>query len=380
MTRMDSPKYSPGLEGVIAGETAVGAVDATVGLLYRGYDIHDLAERGSFEEIAWLLLRGELPTIADCESFRKELADEASLPDGLLAMLRLLPPATHPIDALRTAVSMLAGFDPELSDHSHAANLRKSIRIVAWLPAIVTDGWRIARGEETFSPGQNLTHAARFLFSLTGREPQAWEISALNIVLVLYAEHEFNASTFAARVTASTLSDIYAAITTAIGTLKGPLHGGANEAAMNVLREVGAAENADAWVKDHLSRHEKVMGFGHRVYRSGDSRVPMMRRLAKDLGERLGQPQWHAICVALEAAMEREKHLYANVDLYAAPVLYMTGIPPELNTSIFAVARVAGWCAHTIEQHDHNRLIRPRSLYVGPARRKPTAGGTPLSS
>ena len=225
-------------------------------------------------------------------------------------------------------------------------------RILARIPTIVTDGWRIMHGQEVVSPSESASHAARFLWSLTGREPQAWEISAFNIVLVLYAEHEFNASTFAARVTASTLSDIYAAITTAIGTLKGPLHGGANEAAMNVLREVGSPEKADEWVRQHLARHEKVMGFGHRVYRSGDSRVPMMRRLAKELGERLGQPQWHGICVALEAAMEREKHLYANVDLYAAPVLYMMGIPPELNTSIFAVSRAAGWCAHVIEQHD----------------------------
>jgi citrate synthase len=199
--------------------------------------------------------------------------------------------------------------------------------------------------------------------------PEVWQISAINTLLVLYAEHEFNASTFSARVTASTLSDIYAAITTAIGTLKGPLHGGANEAAMNVLREVGKPENAEKWVKDRLAKKEKIMGFGHRVYRGGDSRVPATRQLAKELGERLGQPQWHAVCVALEGAMEKHKNLFANLDLYAAPVLHMLGLPPALNTSLFACSRVAGWCAHVIEQHDHNRLIRPRSLYTGHARR-----------
>jgi citrate synthase len=234
---------------------------------------------------------------------------------------------------------------------------------------LITSAHRVRTRQEPLTLGENLSHAARFLFSLTGREPAPWQSAAMNTVFILYAEHDFNASTFSARVTASTLSDLYAAITSAIGTLKGPLHGGANEAAMHVLKEVGTGDRADAWVADRLARHEKIMGFGHRVYRTGDSRVPVMRDLLKQLGQRLNQPQWHAAAGALEAAVEKQKGLHANVDLYAAPVLYLLGIPSELNTSIFAAARIAGWCAHVTEQHDHNRLIRPRSLYTGPARR-----------
>jgi citrate synthase len=370
MTTPASPAYSPGLEGVIAGESAICSVDPVAGLLYRGYDVHELAEKTSFEEVAWLLLRGELPDTAQYEGFREELAAARHLSGPVVEMLRLLPRSMRPIDALRTGVSMLAGFDRDLEDNSHAANQRKAVRLIARVSTLVTSGWRIGRGQEPLEMGENLTLAARLLFSLEGKEPQGWEISAFNTVLVLYAEHEFNASTFAARVTASTLSDMYAAVTSAIGTLKGPLHGGANEAAMNVLREVGSPENAERWVRDHLARHEKIMGFGHRVYRKGDSRVPMMRQLAKELGDRLGQPQWHAICVAMEEAVAKQKNLFANLDLYAAPVLHLLGLPAQLDIGIFACSRVAGWCAHVIEQHDHNRLIRPRSLYTGPAQRR----------
>ena len=297
------------------------------------------------------------------------LAAARQIPQAVVAMLRLLPREIHPLDALRTGVSMLAGFDPELGEYRHEANLRKSVGLISKVTTLVTAHWRIASGQEPVHADGSRSLAARFLFGLTGRETQAWETAALNTVFILYAEHEFNASTFSARVTASTLSDIYAAVTSAIGTLKGPLHGGANEAAMNVLREIGQPQKAEAWVRDRLSRHEKIMGFGHRVYRGGDSRVPMMRELARQLGNRLGQPHWHDVCVALEAAVEQQKGLFANVDLYAAPVLHMLGLPANLNTPVFACARVAGWCAHVIEQHDHNRLIRPRSIYVGAARR-----------
>jgi citrate synthase len=275
----------------------------------------------------------------------------------------------HPIDALRTGVSMLAPFDPQLDDNSHAANLAKSSRLIARVGSLITAAYRIRAGQEPLILGENLSHAARFLFSLTGREPEPWQSAAMNTVFILYAEHDFNASTFSARVTASTLADIYAAITSAIGTLKGPLHGGANEAAIYVLEQIATPDRAESWVADRLAKHEKIMGFGHRVYRTGDSRVPVMRALLKQLGDRLGQPQWHAAAGALEAAVERQKGLHANVDLYAAPVLKLLGIPSELNTSIFAAARIAGWCAHVTEQHDHNRLIRPRSFYTGPERR-----------
>jgi len=361
--------YSPGLEGIVAGESAICWVDPNAGLLYRGYDVHELAQAASFEQVAWLLLHGELPSNSEHETFREELAAERHLPGPVLAMLELMPSGTHPIDVLRTGVSMLAAFDPELNDNTHAANLRKSVRLIAKMSTLITSAWQIGQGRRPYSPGANFTHAARFLFSLTGREPEAWETRIFNTVLVLYAEHEFNASTFAARVTASTLADIYAAITTALGTLKGPLHGGANEEAMRMLRDIGSPANAEAWVKERLGRHEKIMGFGHRVYRTGDSRVPVMRELARELGKRKAQENWAEICEALEAAMEREKHLYANLDLYAAPVLRLLGLPPELNVSVFAMARVSGWCAHVVEQHDHNRLIRPRCLYTGQPRR-----------
>jgi 2-methylcitrate synthase/citrate synthase II len=369
MASATPPNYSPGLEGVIAGESAISSVDAGAGLLYRGYDIHELAAQSSFEEIVCLLLQGELPTPSQLEKTREDLAAELHLPDPIVSMLRLMPAGAHPIDVLRTGVSMLASFDPALNDSSHETNLKKAMRLIAKIPTLITSGWRIAKGEEPYSPGEHLPYAARFLFSLTGVEPQPHLSSAMNRVLVLYAEHEFNASTFAARVTASTMSDIYAAITTALGTLKGPLHGGANEEAMKMLREIGSPDHAEAWVKDHLARKQKIMGFGHRVYKKGDSRVPAMRELARDLGKRLGEPQWVAICEQLETAVGREKGLCANLDLYAAPALYLMGIPPELNISVFAASRVTGWCAHVIEQHDHNRLIRPRSLYTGPARR-----------
>lgn len=369
MTAQPNASYSPGLEGVIAGESAICQVDPNAGLLYRGYDVHELAVLASFEEVVWLLLNGELPTPAESEQIREQLAAETSLPQPVTSMLRLLPKDAHPIDALRTGVSMLGMFDPDENDNSRAANLRKTLRLIAKVSTITTSAWRIAHGQEVYTPGTHLSFAARFLFSLTGKEPEDWQSQAMNTIFVLYAEHDFNASTFSARVTASTLADIYAAITSALGTLKGPLHGGANEQAMNVLNEIGTPDRADAWVAERLAQHEKISGFGHRVYRTGDSRVPVMRELARALAGRFGKEQMVAVCEELEAVMARRKNLYANVDLYAAPVFAMLNIPPELNTPIFASARVAGWCAHVLEQHDHNRLIRPRSLYTGPGRR-----------
>jgi citrate synthase len=280
-----------------------------------------------------------------------------------------LPASAHPIDELRTGVSMLGMFDPDENDNSHAANLRKSIRLIAKVSTLVTSSWRIKQGQQPQTSRESHPFAERFLFNLGRKDPEPWRVSAFNVILNLYAEHEFNASTFAARVTASTLSDMYAAITSALGTLKGPLHGGANEQSLNVLTEIGTPENADKWVADRLARHEKISGFGHRVYRTGDSRVPVMRGLARELAHRFGKENLVAVCEELEAVMARRKGLYANVDLYAAPVFALLDIPPELNTPIFACARVAGWCAHVIEQHEHNRIIRPRSLYTGPARR-----------
>ncbi len=361
--------YSPGLEGVIAGETSICWVDPDAGLLYRGYDIHELAAQASFEEVVWLLLRGELPNAGQLGAFARELAGHRLLPGKVIEMLRLTAPGAHPMDVLRTGVSMLGAFDPDRDDSSRDANLRKAVRLVAQVAALVTAGWRVACDQEPVPAKPNLTHAANFLYEFTGAVPETWQSELFDTVLVLYADHEFNASTFAARVTASTLADMHAAVTTAIGTLKGALHGGANEASLRMLEEIGSPDRAEAWVKERLARKDRILGFGHRVYRKGDSRVPMMRALARSMGRRLGHENWVAVCEKLEEVMGREKGLCANVDLYAGPVLHMLGIPSELNTPIFACARVSGWCAHITEQHERNRLIRPRSLYTGPPRR-----------
>jgi len=376
MSTETKPAYSPGLAGVVAGETEICWVDPNAGLMYRGYDIHEMAKRANFEEVAHLLLKGELPNAQELMDFGKQIAADRELPKPVLEMLRLLPKTMHPMDVLRTGVSMLAAFDPELTDHSHDANVRKAIRLIARVGTLITDGWRIAQGKDPLADKNDLTHAGNFLYKLTGEVPETWQVRMLDTIFILYADHEFNASTFAARVTASTLADMYAAVTSACGTLKGPLHGGANEESMKMLDDIKTPERAEGWMMEALAKKAKIMGFGHRVYKAGDSRVPIMREIARDYGKRIGKENWVPICEKLEATMEREKGLCANVDLYAAPVFTMFGFPAELNTPIFAVSRVAGWCAHVIEQHDHNRLIRPRSLYTGPELRPyPGAAG-----
>ncbi len=369
MSTEEKPAYSPGLAGVVAGETEICWVDPNAGLLYRGYDIHEMAEKANFEEVAYLLLKGELPTVHEREEFSQELANDRSLPKEVLEMMRLMPKNTHPMDMLRTGYSMLAPFDPELNDHSHEANVRKAMRLLAKTTTLIADGYRIQRGENPLPERPDLTMAGNLFYKLSGEVPQDWKIRMMDTIFILYADHEFNASTFAARVTAATLADMYAAVTSACGTLKGPLHGGANEESMKMLDDIGTPDRAEKWMMDALAKKAKIMGFGHRVYKAGDSRVPIMREIARDLGQRVGKEDWVPICETLEATMDREKHLCANVDLYAAPVFTMLEFDPALNTPIFAASRVAGWCAHVIEQQDHNRLIRPRSLYTGPAAR-----------
>jgi len=364
-----APAYSPGLEGVIAGESAICQVNADAGLLYRGYDVHDLAKQCTYEQVAYLLLMGELPNAAQLARFRSELDAHRKLPEPIIGTLRLQPRGAHPMDVLRTGVSMLAGFDQDLTDNSHEANLRKSIRLLARINSLAATAYRVVNGKEPIAAQPGLSHAADFLQQLTGKPAEDWMVKAMNVMFILYAEHDFNASTFAARVTASTLADLYAAVTAAIAALKGPLHGGANEQAMAMLREVSAAPDAEAWVADRLAKKQLIMGFGHRIYKKGDSRVATMRAMAKEIGPRVGQTQWVPACEALEAAMQKLKGLYANADLYAAPLFHMMGIPSDLNTPIFAVGRCAGWCAHVTEQQDHNRLIRPKSLYNGVAPR-----------
>src|SRR6266550_37023 len=360
------PQYSPGLAGVIAGETAICWVDPAAGLMYRGYDIHQMAEKATFEEVAYLLLNGELPNAKQLKDFRQQIASQRELPGAVTEMLRLLPGETHPMDMLRTGVSMLSAFDKDLGDNSHDANIRKSIRLIACVSTLITDGWRISQGEKPFPERPELSQAANFFYKFNGKIPEQWQTRMLDTIFSLYADHEFNASTFAARVTASTLAGIYAAVTSAVATLKGPLHGGANEESMKMLDDIKTPERAEAWLKERLAKKAKIMGFGHRIYKKGDSRVPVMRELGRELGQRVGKGQWIPICEKLEETMEREKQLCANVDLYAAPVFTMFGFDPALNTPIFAASRISGWCAHVVEQHDHNRLIRPRSAYTGP--------------
>src|SRR5207253_5287309 len=265
MATKKKPEYSPGLAGVIAGKTAICWVDPNAGLMYRGYDIHEMAQKASFEEVAYLLLNGELPNGKQLVEFTQQIAAERSLPGPVIEMLRLLPSKTHPMDMLRTGVSMLSAFDKDLSDNSHDANIRKSIRLIARVSTLITDGWRISKGEEPLPEKPDLTQAGNFFYKLTGKVPQTWQIRMLDTIFVLYYDHEFNASTFAARVTASTLADIYAAVTSACGTLKGPLHGGANEQSMRMLDEIKTPDHAEAWLKDKLSQKAKIMGFGHRI-------------------------------------------------------------------------------------------------------------------
>jgi 2-methylcitrate synthase/citrate synthase II len=367
MSEAVKPAYSPGLDGVIAGESAICSVDPNAGLHYRGYDVEPLSQAVTFEQVAWLLLNGELPSAAELQQFSKEIAKDAQLPAEVLAILGNLPKKTRTIDLLRTGISALSAFDPDLGHVDHAANMRKSTRLLSRLTSVVTAGWRIRNGQKPVA--SDLSLAGRFLMGLSGKKPQDWQVRMMDTIFILYAEHEFNASTFAARVIASTLADIYSAICGAIGALEGPLHGGANEQAMTMLREIGSAKAAEAWVKTKLAQKEKIMGFGHRVYKKGDSRVPVMRKLLEEAGQRTGNGVWLEICLELDRVMEAQKGLFANLDLYAAPVLHLMEIPPELNTPLFACARVSGWCAHVIEQQDHNRIIRPRCLYNGPGAR-----------
>src|SRR5438132_11226443 len=264
--------------------------------MYRDYDIHEMGDKATFEEVAYLLLNGELPNGKQLKDFKRQIAAQRDLPKEVVEMLRLLPKSTHPMDMLRTGVSMLSAFDKDLSDNSHAANVRKSIRLISRVSTLITDGWRILHGEEPLPEKPDLTQAGNFFYKLRGEVPQTWRIRMLDTIFILYADHEFNASTFAARVAASTLADMYAAVTAACGTLKGPLHGGANEESMKIHGEIKTADRAESWPKEKLASKAKIMGFGHRVYKKGDSRVPVMREIGRDLGKRTGKEQWIPIC------------------------------------------------------------------------------------
>jgi 2-methylcitrate synthase/citrate synthase II len=363
------PDYRPGLEGVIGGITRISQIDSDrSSLVYRGIDVHDLAEKGSFEETAYLLLYGDLPNESQLREFKQTLADERDVPDEVYEALRLVPKNAHPMDQLRAGYAVLAGFDPDYSvgPLDREANVRKAVRIVAKAGTMVANGHRIRQGQDIVRPNKDLSVAGNFLYILRGEQPDDYTEMVMDASLTLYAEHSFNASTFACRVTVATLSDIYSGIVSGIGTLKGPLHGGANEEAMKMLEEIGSPENAEAWIRDALANKKKIMGFGHREYKKADSRAMYLTKVAKEIGRRKGQTKWGDIADILERVMLEEKNIHPNVDFPAAYAYYLLGIPIELYTPIFVIARTSGWCAHAIEQLENNRLIRPTSIYDGP--------------
>jgi len=366
-------KPKAGLEDVVAGESSICYLDGQRGVLaYHGYDIHDLAhaERGaSFEEVCHLLWHGRLPTRPELGDLQTQLAAARRLPEPVMRAMRSLPPVDG-MDALRTLTSLLAHYDQDAADSSPQANYRKAVRLTGQTASLVATWGRMAAGGGAIDPDPALGHAANFLYMLTGRRPGATAARAFDVSLILHADHELNASTFAARVAAATLTDIHSAITAAVGTLKGPLHGGANAAVMRMLIEIGrdaGPDRAEEHVRGKLARKEKISGFGHRVYRTEDPRATHLRRFSKSLGEQSGEPEWFQMSQRIEQLILSEKKLHANVDFYSASMFYSMGIPIDLYTPIFAVSRVSGWTAHVLEQYANNRLIRPRTDYVGPA-------------
>jgi 2-methylcitrate synthase/citrate synthase II len=365
---MSNPAYSPGLEGVIAGETTICTVEG--GLSYRGYGVGDLAEHCTFEEVAHLLLHGELPSAVQLAAFQSRVAAARRLPPPLKDLLGALPKWTTPLDALRTAVSALGHFDQDAADNSHDANLRKAERLLAQIPVAVADHHRLAKGLQPVLARQDLGQAANFLFMLRDAEPTSEEVKALDVSLILYAEHEFNASTFAGRVIVSTLSDMHSGITGAIGALKGPLHGGANEKVMDILMDAGGPDTAEKWTRDALARKERIMGFGHRVYKSGDVRAGILKVYSRKMAEQIGDTKWEDTADLIERVMAAEKNMYPNLDWPAGRLYHAMKLEIPLYTPIFAMSRISGWAAHVIEQLDNNRLIRPRAQYKGPPPRK----------
>lgn len=360
-----------GLQDVVAAPSRICYIDGEQGILaYGGYNIHDLAVHSNFEEVIYLLWHGRLPQQAELNELRASLAAHRAIPAELVAMMKSFPADTKPMDALRTAVSALGLYDPDKDDNSIAANWRKAVRVTSQIGAVVAAFHRLRQGLEPLEPKTDLSLAGNFLWLLNGAEPSEVETKALDIALILHADHEFNASTFAARVTVATLTDMYSAITSAIGTLAGPLHGGANEAVMKMLLEIGEPEKVDEYMANAFATGKKIMGFGHRVYHTEDPRATHLRRMSEATAERQGNPKWFAMSKRIEelviAEMDRKgKKIRANVDFYSASTYFMLGITVDLFTPIFAISRISGWTAHVMEQLQNNRLIRPRADYTG---------------
>jgi len=366
---MSTVTHAPkGLEGVVATTSSICYIDGDQGVLaYRGIDIHDLADNSNFEETCYLLWFGRLPKRNELRELRERLAEERKLDASIINLLRVAPKHALPMDVLRTAVSALSFYDPEFQKNDHEANVHKAIRLTSQIAMIVAAYDRIRKGKPVVEPDRSLSHAANFLLMLTGTAPSQTAERALDIALILHADHELNASTFAARVTAATLSDMHSATTSAIGALKGPLHGGANEAVFHILIAIDR-DGADPveYVKGMLAQKKKVPGFGHRVYHTEDPRATHLRKMSRDLGESSGEPKWFEISNKIEAFVKGDKKLNANVDFYSASTYHTLGIDVDLFTPVFAVSRISGWSAHVIEQLDDNRLIRPRADYLGP--------------
>ncbi len=369
---VQSVPIAKGLEGIIVAQTRKSKVDGTGGrLIYNGYDIVDLAAKATFEEVIYLLWHDKLPTQAELDDLRSDLAANSDLPPQLVDLMRVFPKDSHPMNVLRTFVSAVGTFDPESEDTSPKGNIKKALRLTAVMPTVVAAWDRLRNGQEPVASRKNLSIAANFLYMLKGTEPEQIAVEAINTYLVLLADHGMNASTFSARVTTSTQSDLYSAITTAIGTLKGPAHGGAGEKAMEQFIEVGSPDNTEAWFDQAMSSGRRIMGIGHRVYKTDDPRAKILREWARKLGEQRGDTRYFEIASRLEQKARAHPHfierdLHANVDYYSALVLYEVGIPIDLFTPLFAISRIAGWTANVIEQWSDNRLIRPQVQYVGP--------------
>ena len=357
---------SAGLQGVIAGQSGVCYIDGAKGLLsYRGYNVHELAPNSTFEETAHLLWFGSLPKAGELEDTKHEMADCRAIPDEVNSIIQQFPETSSPMASLRSAVSTLALFDPEAEDSSPEANSRKALRITAQTATIVAALGRLRAGKKPIKPRSDLSHAGNFYYMLMGEVPDEVIERALDVALILHADHEYNASTFAARVTSATLSDMYSAVTSGLGALKGPLHGGANANVMRLLLEIGNDSKVEETVHSMFEQKKKIPGFGHRVYTTEDPRATHLRSMSQQAGERSGDTKWFDMSSHIEKIVKEEKNLNANVDFYSASTYYVIGLPIDLFTPFFAVSRMAGWTAHVLEQYADNRLIRPRADYIG---------------
>jgi len=365
------PEVKLGLQDVVIANSEICSIDGERGILtYRGYDIKDLAEHSNFEEVVYLLWYGRLPRRTELQELTEQLAENRPISPDIIELLKRLPPPQHPMETLRTAVSALSLYDPEAEDMSLDANRRKAMRLTGQMGTIVAAFGRIRDGKEPVAPDPSLNFASNFLYMLSGEVPRPEIAHWFDVALILHADHSFNASTFAARVTASTMSDMHSAITSAIGTLKGPLHGGANEQVMKMLLEIHDPERVSDHLRGLLKRKTKVMGFGHRVYHTEDPRAFVLRKMSEELGRQTGQTKWFEMSLQIEQLMIEEKKINANVDFYSASAYYVMGIPIDLFPLVFAVSRISGWTAHVLEQYAANKLIRPLAEYIGPTNQK----------